>query len=65
MTSTAPPGVSEAFLDACQQHRQRTAVVSQGGDRFTYGSLADRVRACADAIDSLMAPEVRDRKSVV
>ncbi len=59
MTSTAPPGVSEAFLDACQQHRQRTAVVSQGGDRFTYGSLADRVRARADAIDSLMAPEVR------
>lgn len=59
MTSTATAGVSDVFLDACVQHRERTAVVSEDGDQVTYGSLTDRVRARAGAIDSLLGPDVR------
>jgi acyl-CoA synthetase (AMP-forming)/AMP-acid ligase II len=59
MTVTVSADVSETFLNACQQHRERAAVVSQGGVRVTYDELAERVRARAEAIDSVLPAKVR------
>lgn len=59
MTSGTGARVSEVFLNACRQHRARTAVVSADGEEVTYGELADRVRARSDAIDSLIDSKAR------
>lgn len=59
MTVTVSANVSETLLDACKEHRDRTALVSQNGMRVTYGEFADRVRTRAQEIDSLLAGGVR------